>query len=358
MTLNHISVVPHVFFGTNCKVVLEELIASKRINYTAPFIYLIDDSFEQNNTLLNLLPMAYDDKKYFIASSESNQVAYIDAITEQIILDSKDKPQGVIAIGGSEVVQLGKAISAMLSNPGSIRDYFSAPFVNPSVYKIGIPIISCAGTEVSNFFYAKDQELQVLLRDTNNTYNYLFYDYILSESFSLASHFMTSMQSFVNASVSLKSSENIISKSHVSTVKSLIKEVYLDHKEDHINNHARLLSASWYHGLLLLQYETNIVEVLASALHFVTDISENICMMLVYNKLGHLLKRDVSDFKSILKNNTFVLSTNVIKDLDGYELDLLISQVYKNDAFWESNTGKYWDNLLPKADILKLFKKL
>ena len=175
----------------------------------------------------------------------------------------------------------------------------------------------------------------------------------LSESFSLASHFMPSMQSFINASVSLKSSENVISQSHVATVKSLIKEVYLDHKEDHINNHARLLSTSWYHGLLLLQYETNIVEVLASALHFVTDISENICMMLVYNKLGHLFKRDVSDFKSILKNNTFILSTNVIKDLDSYELDLLISQVYKNDAFWNSNTGKYWDNLLPKCRYSK-----
>ena len=81
-------------------------------------------------------------------------------------------------------------------------------------------------------------------------------------------------------------------------------------------------------------------------------------MMLVYNKLGHLLKRDVSDFKSILKNNNFVLSTNVIKDLDGYELDLLISQVYKNDAFWNSNAGKYWSNLLPKADILNLFKNI
>ena len=88
---------------------------------------------------------------------------------------------------GSEVIQLGKAISAMLSNPGSIRDYFSAPFVNPSVYKVGLPLISCAGVEVSNFFYVKDQESQVLLKDTNNTYNYLFYDYILSESFSLAS---------------------------------------------------------------------------------------------------------------------------------------------------------------------------
>lgn len=358
MTLNHISLVPHVFFGTNCKVVLEELIASKRINYSAPFIYLIEDSFEQNSTLLNLLPMAYDDKKYFIASSESNQVAYIDAITEQIILDSKDKPQGVIAIGGSEVVQLGKAISAMLSNPGSIRDYFSSPFVNPSVYKIGIPVISCAGAEVSNFFYVKDQELQILLKDANNTYNYLFYDYALSKSFSLASHFIPSMQSFINASISLKSSENSISHSHVATVKSLIKEVYLDHTEDHINNHARLLSASWYQGLMLLQHETNIIELLASALHFVTDISENICLMLVFNKLGHLFKSDVSDFKSILKNNTFVLSTNVIKDLDGYELDLLISQVYNNAVFWESNTGKYWDNLLPKGDILELFKKL
>ena len=165
---------------------------------------------------------------------------------------------------------------------------------------------------------------------------------------------MPSMQSFINTSVSLKSSENSISQSHVATVKSLIKEVYLDHTEDHINNHARLLSASWYQGLLLLQYETNIVRFLASALHFVTDIPENICMMLVFNKLGHYFKRDVSDFKSILKNNTFVLSTNVIKDLDYYELDLLISQVYKNVTFWESNTGKYWDNLLPKGRYSKI----
>ena len=56
----------------------------------------------------------------------------------------------------------------MLSNPYQLEIILSANFVNPSVYKIGIPYNkSCAGAEVSIFFLCvKDQEFQVFLKHT------------------------------------------------------------------------------------------------------------------------------------------------------------------------------------------------
>ena len=57
---------------------------------------------------------------------------------------------GIIGIGGGSVMDLAKAVSLMMNNPGSSADYQGWDLVKyPGVYKAGIPTLSGTGAEVS-----------------------------------------------------------------------------------------------------------------------------------------------------------------------------------------------------------------
>jgi alcohol dehydrogenase class IV len=57
---------------------------------------------------------------------------------------------GIIGVGGGSVMDLAKAVSLMMNNPGSSADYQGWDLVkNPGVYKAGIPTLSGTGAEVS-----------------------------------------------------------------------------------------------------------------------------------------------------------------------------------------------------------------
>ncbi len=57
---------------------------------------------------------------------------------------------GIIGISGGSVMDMAKAVSLMMTNPGSSADYQGWDLVKVAgVYKVGIPTISGTGAEVS-----------------------------------------------------------------------------------------------------------------------------------------------------------------------------------------------------------------
>jgi alcohol dehydrogenase class IV len=77
----------------------------------------------------------------------------------------------VIGLGGGSVLDTGKAISALVTNPGEITDYLEVvgkgrPLVNPPLPYIAIPTTSGTGTEVTRnaVIEATDQNVKVSLR--------------------------------------------------------------------------------------------------------------------------------------------------------------------------------------------------
>src|SRR5690554_314960 len=100
MIYKNFPMVSRVVFGRGSFNQLSEIIAPKRLNVNAPFIYLVDDVFKGNAWLTSRISLAYDDQLMFISADEEPKTSQVDEMVEQIILSHKDRPSGIIGIGG------------------------------------------------------------------------------------------------------------------------------------------------------------------------------------------------------------------------------------------------------------------
>ncbi|HCL08099.1 MAG TPA: alcohol dehydrogenase, partial [Flavobacteriaceae bacterium] len=94
MNFKNFPMVSNVVFGRGSFSQIDEIIAPKRQNELAPFIYLIDDVFKENEYLLSKISLAYYDYIIFISSEEEPKTSQVDAMVEQIILNTKSIPSG------------------------------------------------------------------------------------------------------------------------------------------------------------------------------------------------------------------------------------------------------------------------
>jgi len=139
--------VSYVVYGRGSFNQLDEILAPHRKD-NAPMIFLLDHFFE-NKSLATRIPVRGKDKIIFADVTHEPKTKQVDALSNQLKQEF-GSVSGIIGIGGGSVMDLAKAVSLMMNNPGSSADYQGWDLVkNPGVYKAGIPTLSGTGAEVS-----------------------------------------------------------------------------------------------------------------------------------------------------------------------------------------------------------------
>jgi len=114
--------VPRVIFGRGCFDQLGDIIMPKRRHSEAPFIFLVDDVFE-NQALVDRIPMLFNDQIIYISAEEEPKTNQIDTLVDEIASTFSELPSGVVGIGGGTVLDIAKAVSILLTNEGGAKDY-------------------------------------------------------------------------------------------------------------------------------------------------------------------------------------------------------------------------------------------
>ncbi len=147
MKFRNFKVVSQVIFGRGCFNQLDEILSQKRKNGFV--VFLVDDVF-MNHALRDRIPRYSADMLLWVNVTDEPKTGYVDSLVRQVKEFSEKLPDGVIGIGGGSTMDLAKAVSLMLTNPGSATDYQGWDLIqNPAVYHIGIPTLSGTGAEVS-----------------------------------------------------------------------------------------------------------------------------------------------------------------------------------------------------------------
>ncbi|MCD6062204.1 MAG: alcohol dehydrogenase, class, partial [Flavipsychrobacter sp.] len=148
MKFRNFKMVDYVVYGRGCFDQLNEILAPRRKN-AQPMVFLLDHQFANNAELKARVPLKDNDVLIDADVTTEPKTSYVDELAQRL-KDAYGSVSGIIGIGGGSALDLAKAVSIMMTNPGKAQDYQGWDLVkNPAVYKVGIPTLSGTGAEVS-----------------------------------------------------------------------------------------------------------------------------------------------------------------------------------------------------------------
>jgi 3-deoxy-alpha-D-manno-octulosonate 8-oxidase len=136
----------------------------------------------------------------------------------------------VIGIGGGSAMDLAKAVSLMMTNPGSSADYQGWDLVkNPGVYKAGIPTLSGTGAEVSRTTVLTGPTRKLGMNSDFTPFDQIVLDPELTKNAPVNQRFYTGMDCYIHCIESLEGTYlNEFSKSYGEKALQLCQKVFVE----------------------------------------------------------------------------------------------------------------------------------
>ncbi len=356
-------VVSHVVFGRGAfnqlTDILQSSIRERGLSAEDAFmVFVVDDVFKDKN-FAKRIPLKSKDMLLWVNVDDEPRTMYVDKLTEQIrIFAGKSSlPAGIIGIGGGATMDLAKAISLMLTNPGSSADYQGWDLIkNPAVYHVGIPTLSGTGAEVSRTTVLTGPEKKLGINSDYTVFNQIVLDPELIANSPRDQWFYTGMDCYIHCIESLQGTYlNAFSKVYGEKALDLCREVFLDGGSD---SDDKLMMASYFGGMSIAYSQVGVCHALSYGLAFVLRIHHGIGNCIVFNHLDEFYPDGVKEFRRMMEKNQIQLPKQIAPDISGDKLEKMINVVLILEPLWENALGKEWKKIMTREKIKRIYQAM
>ena len=352
--------VPRVIFGRGSFNQLSDIIAPKRLSINAPFIFLVDDVFKNKTWLTSRIPISYDDRIIFISAKEEPRTSQVDELVEDIILNTKERPSGIIGIGGGTMLDLAKAVSIMITNEGEAKDYQGWDLVkNPAIYHVGIPTISGTGAEVSRTTVLTGPEKKLGINSDFTPFDQVILDSELTKDVPTNQWFYTGMDCYIHCIESLTGTYlNAFSQSYGEMALQLCKDIFLTDDLSNVDAQEKLMMASWHGGMSIVYSQVGVAHAMSYGLSYLLGTKHGIGNCIVFNHLEEFYPEGVKVFEAMKKKHNIVLPKGICANLSDREFDIMINISLSLEPLWENALGKNWKKIMTPKKLKELYQKM
>lgn len=350
--------VPRVVFGNGSFSQLGEVLLPKRRNSEAPFIFLVDDFFE-NTELIDQIPLMFDDELIFISANEEPKTGQVDALVARIKERFEELPSGIVGIGGGTLLDLAKAVAIMSTNKGKASDYQGWDLVNKqALYHVGIPTISGTGAEVSRTTVLLGPDKKLGINSDFTTYDQVILDPDLTKTVPKEQWFYTGMDCYIHCIESLNGTYlNAFSKSYGEKSLELCMDVFLKDIPEQ-ESRDKLMMASWHGGMSIAYSQVGVAHAMSYGLSYLLGIKHGLGNCLVFQHLDEFYPEGVRYFKKMVRKHQIELPTGICSNLTQNDFDILINVALSMDALWENALGSDWKNKITPDCLQEIYMKI
>ncbi len=350
--------VPRVIFGSGCFSQLGDILLPVRKSSEAPFIFLVDDFFE-NKGFAKQLPLMFNDEVIFISADEEPKTAQVDALVARIKEKYDELPSGIIGIGGGTLLDLAKAVSIMLNNHGVAKDYQGWDLVTrPALYHLGIPTISGTGAEVSRTTVLLGPDKKLGINSDYTTYDQVLLDPDFTKTVPKEQWFYTGMDCFIHCVESLTGTYlNAFSQSYGEKAMELCLEVFLgDIPEE--ESREKLMMASWHGGMSIAYSQVGIAHAMSYGLSYLLGVKHGIGNCLVFQHLEEFYPEGVAQFNQMMAKHGIELPKGICANLTQDDFDIMVNVSLGLEALWENALGPDWKKTITPERLQAMFQKI
>lgn len=344
----------YVIYGRGCFSQLDEILTPHRKD-KAPMIFLLDHFFK-GKELAERIPLHPQDELIFADVTHEPKTSYVDSLAGS--LKEKYKTiSGIIGIGGGSTMDLAKAVSLMMNNPGKAADYQGWDLVKvPGVYKVGIPTLSGTGAEVSRTCVLTGPERKLGMNSDFTPFDQIVLDPALIAHAPHEQRFYTGMDCYIHCIESLQGTYlNEFSKSYGEKALQYCREVFLHNDTWNEQSDEKLMMASYAGGMSIAYSQVGVCHAVSYGLGYLLGTHHGIGNCIVMNHLEEYYPAGTAEFKEMLQKNNIQLPTGICKDLTEADFDKMIDVAMSMKPLWENALGKDWQSRITREKLRELY---
>ena len=321
-------------------------------------IFLVDHFFKEKD-LVKRVPIKGNDKIIFVDVTLEPKTTYVDSIASQLKQEF-GRVSGVIGIGGGSTMDLAKAVSLMITNPGSSADYQGWDLVKvPGVYKAGIPTLSGTGAEVSRTTVLTGPTRKLGMNSDFTPFNQIVLDPELTANAPNDQRFYTGMDCYIHCIESLQGTFlNEFSKSYGEKALQLCREVFIEKTQWDDECDDKLMMASYAGGMSIAYSQVGVAHAISYGLGYLLGTKHGIGNCIVFDHLEAFYPEGVKEFKVMVEKNGIAIPKNICAGLTEEQFQVMINVSLGMKPLWENALGKDWEKIMTSKKLREIYKKL
>ena len=348
------SIVPNIIFGRGSFNQLDDILQPKR---KGSFMVFVLDEVFKGKKLEGRIPVRGKDLLLHVNVDDEPKTKYIDQLVAQIRAYDPDLPDGIIGIGGGATMDIAKAVSLLLTNPGSAANYQGWDLIKiPAVYHVGIPTLSGTGAEVSRTTVLTGPEKKLGINSDFTLFNQMVLDPELTADVPKDQWFYTGMDCYIHDVESLQGTYiNEFSKAYGEKSIDLCRQVFLG---DHPDKDDKLMMASYFGGMSIAYSQVGACHALSYGLSFVLGTHHGIGCCITFDQLADIYPEGVKEFRQMMQKHGISLPRNLTKGLDAAAMEKMTSVALGLVPLWENCLGKDWQKVMTPDRVMELYRRM
>ena len=349
--------VGYVVYGRGSFNQLDTILAPHR-KQGAPMIFLLDHYFE-GKPLMSRIPVRGKDKVFAADVTLEPKTTYVDQLANHL-KEQYGTVSGIVGIGGGSTLDLAKAVSLMMTNPGSSADYQGWDLVkNPGVYKAGIPTLSGTGAEVSRTTVLTGPTRKLGMNSDFTPFDQIVLDPELTSNAPVNQRFYTGMDCYIHCIESLEGTYlNEFSKSYGEKALELCRKVFVEKEQWDDECDDKLMMASYAGGMSIAYSQVGVAHAVSYGLSYLLGTKHGIGNCIVMDHIEEFYPDGVAEFKRMVEKNKIEIPQGICKDLTDEQFETMINVSLGMKPLWENALGKDWEKIMTREKLRALYERL
>ncbi len=356
MNFRNLKMIGYVIFGRGAFNQLDEILQPNR-KAGAPMVFLVDHYFEGKD-LAKRIPAKGRDKIIFVDVTYEPKTTYVDSLANELKAEF-GIVSGVVGIGGGSAMDLAKAVSLMMNNPGSSADYQGWDLVkNPGVYKVGIPTLSGTGAEVSRTTVLTGPTKKLGMNSDFTPFDQIILDPQLTANAPANQRFYTGMDCYIHCIESLTGTYlNEFSKSYGEKALQICRDVYVNKSSWDEESDDKLMMASYAGGMSIAYSQVGVAHAVSYGLSYLLGTKHGIGNCIVFDHLEEFYPDGVKEFKLMVEKNQIDIPKNICANLTDEQFNKMIDVSLGMKPLWENALGKDWEKQMNRERLRNLYER-
>jgi 3-deoxy-alpha-D-manno-octulosonate 8-oxidase len=357
MQFKNLKLVDYVVYGRGAFNQLDEILAPRRKD-NFPMIFFLDHYFI-GKPLAGRIPLRGKDKIVYVDVTQEPKTKQVDALAAELKAEFGEV-SGIIGIGGGSAMDLAKAVSLMMTNPGSSADYQGWDLVKvPGVFKVGIPTLSGTGAEVSRTTVLTGPTRKLGMNSDFTPFNQIVLDPELTKNAPANQRFYTGMDCYIHCIESLEGTYlNEFSKSYGEKALDLCRKIYVEKTGWDEESDEQLMMASYAGGMSIAYSQVGVAHAVSYGLSYLLGTKHGIGNCIVMNHLEEYYPAGVEEFKFMVEKNKIEIPTGICANLTEAQFDEMINISLSLKPLWENALGSNWESIMTREKLRALYNRL